>query len=52
MFLESARDIRTATPAEVVEHSCWRISRSTLDMPTAYLEWSVADRSAITYFCM
>jgi hypothetical protein len=43
---------RAATPAKVVEHERWRISRSTLDTPTAYLEWSVADRSAITYFCM
>jgi hypothetical protein len=47
-----ASNLRTATPAEVVEHGRWRISRSTLDMPTAYLEWSVADRSAISFFCM
>jgi hypothetical protein len=43
---------RAATPAETVEHGCWRISRSSLDMPTAYLEWSVADRVCITFFCM
>jgi hypothetical protein len=43
---------RKATTAEVVEHGRWRVSRSTLDMPTAYLEWSVADRVPITYFCM
>jgi hypothetical protein len=47
-----ASNRRAATPAEVVEHGRWRISRSTLDMPTSYLKWSVADRSAITYFCM
>ena len=40
------------TPAEVVEHGRWRISCSSLDMPTAYLEWSVADRTTITYFCL
>jgi hypothetical protein len=45
-------NICAATPAEVVEQGRWRISRSTLDMPTAYLEWSVADRLALTYFCM
>jgi hypothetical protein len=49
---QRASNIRAATPAEVIEHGRWRISRSTLDMPTSYLEWSVADRSAITYFCM
>jgi hypothetical protein len=38
-----ASNLRAATPAEVVEHGRWRVSRSTLDMPTAYLEWSVAD---------
>jgi hypothetical protein len=32
-----------ATPAEVIEHGRWKISRSSLDMPTAYLEWSTAD---------
>jgi hypothetical protein len=47
-----ASNTRAATPAEVVEHGRWRVSRSTLDMPTAYLEWLVADRSAIIYFCM
>jgi hypothetical protein len=47
-----SNNLRAASAAEVVEHGRWRISRSTLDMPTAYLEWSVADRSAITYFCM
>jgi hypothetical protein len=43
---------RSATAAEVVEHGRWRVSRSTLDMPTAYLEWSTADRTAVSYFCM
>jgi hypothetical protein len=45
-------NFRAASTAEVVEHGRWRISRGTLDMPTAYLEWSTADRSALTYFCM
>ena len=43
---------RAATPAETVEHGRWRINRSSLDMPTAYLEWSTADRVCITFFCM
>jgi hypothetical protein len=47
-----ASNLRAATPAEVVEHGRWHVSRSTLDMPTAYLEWSVADRSSLSYFCM
>jgi hypothetical protein len=44
--------LRAATNAEVVEHGRWRISRSTLDMPLAYLEWSVQDRACVTAFCM
>jgi hypothetical protein len=44
--------LRAATNAEVVDHGRWRISRSTLDMPLAYLEWSVEDRSCVTAFCM
>jgi hypothetical protein len=44
--------IRAATNTEVVEHGRWRISRSSLDMPLAYLEWSIEDRSCITAFCM
>jgi hypothetical protein len=43
---------RVAFPAEVVEHGRWRVSCGTLDMPTAYLEWYVVDRSALTFFCM
>jgi hypothetical protein len=43
---------RVATLAEMVEYGCWRISCSSLDMPTAYLEWSMADRVCITFFCM
>jgi hypothetical protein len=27
-----------ATPAETVEHGRWRLSRSSLDMRTAYIE--------------
>jgi hypothetical protein len=45
-------NIRKATYAEVIEHGRWKVSRSSLDMPTAYLEWSNADRVTITYFCM
>jgi hypothetical protein len=41
-----------ATNAEVVEHGRWRISRSTLDMPLAYLEWSMEDRGCVPAFCM
>jgi hypothetical protein len=44
--------IRAATPAEVVEHGQWRISRSSLDMPLAYLEWSMSDRACVTIACM
>jgi hypothetical protein len=43
---------RKATNAEVIEHGRWKLSRSSLDMPTAYLEWSNADRVTISYFCM
>jgi hypothetical protein len=43
---------RAATNAEVVEHGRWRISRSTLDMPLAYLKWSIEDRSCVTACCM
>jgi hypothetical protein len=44
--------LRAATNAEVVEHGRWRISRNTLDMPLAYLEWTIEDRSCITACCM
>jgi hypothetical protein len=44
--------LRKASPAEVVEHGRWRLSRSSLDMPLAYLEWSVEDRSCLTACCM
>jgi hypothetical protein len=44
--------LRAATNAEVVEHGRWRISRNTLDMPLAYLEWSIKDRACITACCM
>lgn len=43
---------RKATPQEVEEHGRWRLKRSSLDMPTLYLEWTVFDRIAITLFCM
>jgi hypothetical protein len=44
--------LRAATPAEVVEHGRWRLSRSSLDMPLAYLEWSIEDRACVTIVCM
>jgi hypothetical protein len=44
--------IRAATPAEVIKHGHWRISRGSLDMPLAYLEWSIEDRTCITTVCM
>jgi hypothetical protein len=44
--------IRKASNAEVIEHGWWCISRSSLDMPLAYLEWSIEDRACITIFCM
>jgi hypothetical protein len=43
--------LQAATPAEVVEHGRWRISRGSLDMPLAYLEWSIPDRACITILC-
>jgi hypothetical protein len=42
---------RAATAAEVVEHGRWHFSRSSFDMPLAYLEWSLEDRVCVTYFC-
>jgi hypothetical protein len=43
---------RKASAAEEVEHGRWRLSRSSLNMPLAYLEWSIEDRFCITFFCM
>jgi hypothetical protein len=42
---------RAATPAEVVEHGRWHLSRSSLDLPLAYLEWSYEDCVCLTYSC-
>jgi hypothetical protein len=42
---------RAAFPAEVVEHGHWHLSRSSLDMRLAYLEWSVEDRVCVTFLC-
>jgi hypothetical protein len=47
-----AETMRAATPAETVEHGRWRISRSSLDMPLAYLEWPISDRICISQFCL
>jgi hypothetical protein len=44
--------IRKATPSEVVEHGRWNISRSSLDMPLAYLDTDVSDKICISAFCM
>jgi hypothetical protein len=44
--------IRGATSEEVNEHGRWRQKRSAMDMPTAYLEWPISDRLAITRLCM
>jgi hypothetical protein len=43
---------RKATKAEVSEHARWRVSRGSMDMPTAYLEWTLADRVTMTLCCM
>ena len=43
--------LRAATPAETVEHGRWRLSRSSLDMPLAYLEWPIADRLCLSQCC-
>jgi hypothetical protein len=42
--------IPMAAPAQVIKHGRWRINRSSLDMPTAYLEWPIADQVCITQF--
>jgi hypothetical protein len=47
-----AQTIRKAAPSEVVEHGRWKIQRSTLDMPAAYLETDVPDRICITQLCL
>jgi hypothetical protein len=44
--------VRAATKLEVAEHGRWQISKSRLDMPTHYLEFSLGDRVAITRYCM
>jgi hypothetical protein len=43
---------RKATPSEVSEHARWRAKRSSMDMPTAYLQGPLKDRLALTLFCM
>ena len=44
--------IRKASKEEINEHGRWRTSRANMDMATAYLEWSIADRLSITQYCM
>ena len=43
---------RKATPVEITEHARWRVKRSSMDMPTAYLQASLKDRIALTLLCM
>jgi hypothetical protein len=45
-------NVQAATPAEVMEHGQWRKSRGSMDMPTAYLEWSFEDRIVLTLLYM
>jgi hypothetical protein len=47
-----ATTLCAATPAETVEHGRWCLSRSSLDMPLAYLEWPIADHICISQFCL
>jgi hypothetical protein len=44
--------IRVATAAETIEHGRWRLTRSSLDMPLAHLEWSHEDKIYVTQLCM
>jgi hypothetical protein len=44
--------VRQATSEEVFEHRRWRVKRSGMTMPQAYLGWTIADRFAITRLCM
>jgi hypothetical protein len=44
--------VRAATATKTIEHGRWRLSRSSLNMPLAYLEWSLEDRLCLTLFCM
>ena len=43
---------RKATPEEIREHGRWRKKRSTMDMPTAYLQGRLYNRLALTLLCM
>jgi hypothetical protein len=43
---------RKATAQEIAEHGRWRASRTSMDMPTLYLEWTYLDRISITLLCM
>lgn len=47
-----AQTSRAGSSAEVVEHGRWRLSRSSLDMPSAYLQWAIDDRICISQFCL
>ena len=43
---------RKATRSEITEHARWRVKRSSMDMPMAYLQAPLKDRLAITLLCM
>jgi hypothetical protein len=45
-------NVRKASPDEVTEHGRWRVERSSMSMPEAYQQWTVADRLSITQLCM
>jgi hypothetical protein len=47
-----AQPSSAGNPAEVVEHGGWRLTRSSLDMPLAYLQWAIDDRICITQFSL
>jgi hypothetical protein len=51
-FKKQATTLCATTPGETVEHGCWRLSRSSLDMPLAYLEWLIVDCICISQFCL
>jgi hypothetical protein len=50
--MKRTQTARHASPSEVVEHGRWRLNRSSLDMPLAYLQWSIDDRLCITQFSL
>ena len=45
------RRLRKADETEVYEHGRWRRRRASENMPTAYREWTLRERIAITLYC-